>query len=1033
MSRRTASPAQQRFWFLDQLDGADSTALTLPLCYCIDGALDRDRLAAALRIVIARHEVLRSTYRWEEARLVADVLPPDAIEIREAGSRTTALEEEAVVHYVHTLAEEPFDLARGPLLRSAIVASGPRLTYLALAVHHIVWDGWSWGVLLNDLSVAYSTGGALPELSVGYWDYAERKHRVDDEQRGARDLAFWRERLADREPPARLAHAGPADEDPAAIRRVRVEIDLALKERIVAFGRAHSVTPFSVFAAGLQALLHRMGLESRPSLGIPLADRIAPEYEALIGCFLNTVVLSGSVDGDETFAQLATRARDDTLAALQHRSLPFEVLAKRLTPGRDVPAAELYQALLVFQNYPQATLAIAGCEGAPVTVTHRRGRIDPTITLWFERADPAIDIEWNGTLALPAKRFVDCWLALVAGGIEAPQARVDALPLAATAVPPSAETGRGVSEEPTTVPELLRARARREPDALAVVDGDLELTLSEVMERATQVGERLRSAGVRAGSVVGLAAERGAETIVATLAILDAGATCVPLDRAYPMERLRFMLEDSGAVLVLCEDAAGGVWCGQPALALDGAGTARARPADAPGEGIAWLLYTSGSTGQPKGVRIGHEMVVARLLREPIPWGPDERCCHKTSLSFIDSLWEMLGPLAHGLPTIVADAETARDPRLLASLMERHGVTRVVLVPSLIGALLDLRAEELGRLAGVRYWISSGEALSASLAERFHRALPGTTLVNLYGASECWDVTWHVVPATVRANDAVPIGEPLADVRVWLVDDGLSPVPTDVPGELFVGGPCVARGYRGQAAHTQERFVQAASIERGATGVAYRTGDIARRRDDGSLELLGRRDLQVKMRGFRIELEEIERSLLAASAVTQAAVVPLRDDAGVVASLAAFLVTAPGSELDVPDLRRTLDERLPAHLVPSSFAPLERLPLTPNGKLDRAALAAVAAAAASREAGSAVPEHVSPRTDEERALATIWCEVLGIAPVGATDNFFELGGHSLAAVQVVLRVEEEFGVELPLRDFYERPTIAEMSAALMRR
>jgi amino acid adenylation domain-containing protein len=524
---------------------------------------------------------------------------------------------------------------------------------------------------------------------------------------------------------------------------------------------------------------------------------------------------------------------------------------------------------------------------------------------------------------------------------------------------------------------------------------------------------------------IGLVADRSADTLVAALAILTSGATCVPLDPAYPAERLRFMLGDSGVALVLTDNAKDRTWNGVPARMLDGTGERRAADGAAtlPPD-VAWLLYTSGSTGQPKGVRLGHGMIVARLLREPLAWEPDERCCHKTSLNFIDALWEMFGPLAHGLPTVVADRETARDPRRLAELLARGCVTRVVLVPSLLGAVLELGGPE--QLAGVRRWICSGEPLTGTLAERFYTALPQARLINLYGTSECWDATWHEVPRDVRAGELVPVGQPLADVSAWLLDDGLNPVPPGVPGELFVGGPCVSQGYHDRPDLTAARFVPA-SWTGDADATAYRTGDIGRQRDDGALELLGRRDLQIKLRGFRIELEEVERRLLATSDVVEGAIAPARDADGTVVGLTAYVVAPPDSTFDAARARKELAERLPDHCIPSAFVQVARLPLTPNGKLDRAALPDLEPIG---EADDGVAEHVEPRTPLERALATIWRDALGVERVGVTDSFFELGGHSLLAVQVSIRVEEELALTLPLRLLYAQPTIAELSAAL---
>ena len=1037
MKTREPSPAQQRFWLLQQLDGVDATGETLPVAVRFDGTLDLDRLLLALRTVFDRHEVLRSCYRWERDRLVVgDLLPADAIELLEVGSRVAPTwDEAAVVAFVQDLADRQFDLVRGPLVRGALLADGPERTYLCLAVHHMVWDGWSFGVLLDELSAAYETSAELPPLPVQYWDYSDRARASVGEARGERDLAYWTEQLDGLDGLAPLARDA-AGGDPLQIHRVQVALDGGLVERVAAFAQEHNVTPFNAFAASLQAVLYRMGLGGRSGLGVPLADRTARDFELLIGCFLNTIVLRGSVDGEETFAELVTRVRDTSFAALQHRGIPFETVVKRLAPRRDLLASPLFQAVLAFQNYPPPTRALGGAEASAVRVPRRRGRIEPTFTVWLRPPDPVLVVEWNGSLAIPAERLAACWLALLEAGMRDPQATIDVLPLA-IAVPGNAgEAGLGdragrPGSQAATVSELLRAQAARTPDAVAAIDESGELTLAQVVTRADAVAERLRQAGVGPGAVVGLAAGRSTATLVAALGVLEAGAVCLPLDPGHPDERLRLILERARPALVLCGSPPRGALGEWSARALDGGGTARALASPGVDDGVAWILLTSGSTGVPKGVLLGHEMIVARLACEPIPWTPGERCCHKTPLTFVDALWELFGPLAHGLATVVASEEEARDPRMLARALERHRVTRIVLVPSLLAALLDLPAEDRARLAGVRTWSATGEPLPGALAERFHAALPEATLVNLYGTSECWDVSWQVVPRSVRAGDRVGVGRPLAGVRVWLLDDGLNAVPPGVPGELFVGGRCVSRGYLDDPELTAARFVPAGPLDGRETGVAYRTGDVARQREDGSLEVLGRRDLQVKLRGFRIELEEVERHLRAAPGVRDAGVAAVRDDDGVVDGLVAQVVPHAGEHVDVAALRQALGGRLPAHCVPSAIRCVERLPLLPSGKLDRAALAQSDRPEREPEPAAAAPP-MEPRTDEERALAAIWCEVLDLDRVGVTESFFDLGGHSLLAVQVMIRVEEQLAIEIPLRELYERPTIAELGELLAR-
>jgi len=1022
MSVLEASPAQHRFWLLEQLGGAENGSQAVPLLARLDGPLDVERLRCALRTVIERHEVLRASFRWRDARLLAELRAADAIELPVHGSpRAPSCDEQDVVRAVLELADAPFDLAEDPLVRVALFANGPGQCYLAFVAHHIVWDGWSSAIVLRDVATAYAEGAsALAPLPARYWEYGARK-RAWIAAHGEREAAYWRRRLEGATDLPPLALSDDGDEGATEIQRLRLPLDPAFLERVAAFGRTRDATPFCVFAAALHALLYRRGLGRDSCLGIPLADRTDHRFEHLAGCFVNTIVLRGSVQGSDSFERLVARTRDAAYEAIAHGGLPFELMAQELRLSRELLSAPLYQTLFSYQNFPQGPLAIGEAQATPVTLPVLRGRIETAFRVAFEGGACALHLDWNGSLRIPPEGVLEEWRALLEHGMREPARTVDALvpEPAGGAAPPTA---------PETVPALLRARARQAPQALALIEGATELSLGQLMDRCAAVAERLRRAGVRPGMTVGLAARRSIRQVVALLAIAEAGATCVPLDVGYPPERLRFMLSDSAAALVLCEQPGFAPGEGIPTLTLEAEGDARVRAAPVPAlDGIGWVLYTSGSSGQPKGVLISHRMVIARVLREPAPWAPDDRGVYHSSPSFGDALWEVVGPLAHGCPTVVADDEEARDPRLLARLLARDRVTRAIAVPSLLSLLLELAPGDLARLRGVRCWTATGEALPGSLAERFRRALPDATLLNAYTATECATVCAARVSPSARAGERVVVGAPVPDVRVWVLDDALRPLPDGTPGELTVGGPCVSAGYLGRPELTAARFVSRARID-GGDGLAYRTGDVGVRRPDGTFELLGRRDAQVKVRGWRIELGELERWLLAAPGVQDAAVVPLRDADGTATALVAYVVAAPAGELDLERVRAAIGERVPAAWVPARWVRLPRLPRTPNGKLDRAVLAAHAQSVSPTPANGV--RHVEPRTDRERTLAGIWRALLGVERVGVTDDFFHLGGTSLLAVQMTLRVERELTAEVPLRAFYAQPTIAGLIACL---
>ncbi len=1025
MPSHEASPAQQRFWLLDQLGAPEDVVHTIALLVRFDGPLELDRLATALRAVIEVHEVVRSCFRWEGDRLMADVLPLDAIEIAESGSRTQASENEpAVVRRLQELAEEPFDLARGPLLRPTLLADGPERTYLLLVVHHIVWDGWSNGVLLRELATAYADGRCAAS-DVSYWTYAESKRAAGASAVGERDLAFWRTRLEGPAPPAPLA-AQPRDEGPTpTLHRATLPFDPGLDAEVAACARAHAVLPAGVYAAALTVVMAAAGLGDETSLGVVLADRASARFDNVIGCCLNTVALRSRVAWEETFEQVLLSTHDALAEALVHGTLPFETVVHRLGMGR---GERLLQALLSFHDVSSTPVAVGPALAVARVVPARAGQVMTVLTVALDDNAPELVVEWNGQLVRPAAELLEQWRQALERGMRAPQTRV--AELCDLRRPATVAVSTAAEPLATTVPALLRARAEAWPDATALVHAGGQLSFAELLRDADAVARRLRAAGIQPGTAVGVGTQRSAAAVIAMLGIQEAGATCVALDPAYPQERLRFILEDSGASVVLTDGPAD-AWGEVPLLAVDASGPPPATlspPSSDPETG--WIFYTSGSSGRPKGVLLGHRTIVARLLAEPIPWRPGDRGCHKSSFSYGDSLWEILAPLAHGCAAAIADVEEGRDPRLLSRLVERAGVTHLLLVPALLRALLQLPDADRARLAGITTCLATGEVLTGALAEDFYRVLPDATLIDMYGTTECWEVCWHPVPRDVRVGDAVPIGTRLLDgVQVAVVDEQLEPVPAGTPGELLVSGPGLSRGYVNRPELTAERFLRPPQ-RTGLGDRAYRTGDLVVRRDGGTLEIAGRRDLQVNLRGFRIELEEVERWLRASPDVTDGAVVAERDADGTVVGLTALVVSAEGREPNAAALRRELGRHLPDHCLPSSWVRLAQLPLLSNGKVDRSALASLAHCRPAPFGASTAGAQAAPRSEREAKLVRIWRDLLGVDQIEVTDDFFDLGGSSLLAVQVVIRVEQELGAEIPLREFYQRPTIASLDAIL---
>jgi len=1019
-----ASPAQQHAWLLERGVAGAPSPQAVWCCARLDGALEPARLAQALRATIARHPVLRSVFTPREGRLACDLRAPEeplvAVEELPAGGDAEHRDAYASAR-AQVLAAAPFELERGPLLRAALLAGGTRRAYVVLVAHRIVCDAWSAALLLREALAAYAERPAPPP-ALDAWEHGERARRLLDDARGARELAYWRERLARAPAPPPLASGdGPPQLarralDPAladALATGARALDPAAGDAPTTGARALAVTRFAACAAALQLALAQLGPDARTRLALPVADRAGLAVERVVGCLLNTVVLCGAPDPAAPFAEVARETQAALGGALAHARVPFAALAERLGLALDEQAAPPYQAWLELREPPRAfacaDLAVRILD-LPSPPAASAGR-EPLLTVALDCARPELRMSWRGEPAVSPTALLERWHDVLEAGLRQASGARHA-PAAARARPAA-----------TTV-DLVRASAETAPERTALLADDAELSFAALLERVDAGAARLRDAGVGPGVAVGLAAGRCAAAVVATLAIQAAGGACVPLDTAYPAERLRRIVADAGVALVLADDDVAGVErVGR--LALDARGEAGvAAPATDVGAGTAWVFCTSGSTGRPKAVGVRHATIVARLRDEPFAWEPGDRGLHKSSPSYGDAIWELCAPLAHGCACVIADAEQGRDPRLLARLIERGGVTRVLFVPSLLAALLSLPEPDARRLAGLRSCIATGEVLTGVLAQRFHELLPDTTLFNVYGTTECWEVGWHVVPRTVRAGDTIPLSSRLLDgVQAWVVDEELRPLPADEPGELLVGGPGVADGYLGRPELTAERFVPLAPL--GGDGIGYRTGDVVARDEHGALRLLGRRDNQVKLHGLRIELEEVERWLVAAPGVAAAAVAPRKDAAGSLVGLTACLVAAPDAEIDVAQVRRALAEQLPDHAIPTGWMRLARLPAAANGKLDRAALELlVAADAVALDGRGRDAPDVAPHDDVEQLLADIWRELLGVERVGVTDDFFALGGSSLLAVQLVMRVERALGVEVPLRELYARPTIA---------
>jgi amino acid adenylation domain-containing protein len=1042
-AERPLSFAQERLWFLDQLEPG-SPLYNIPTTVRLRGRVAVAALAAALGTVVARHDALRASFPNEQGRprlVVAPRLEPH-LPLVDLADLASGEREAAVERLVGEEARAPFDLASGPLLRARLLRLAADEHLLLLSVHHIVCDGWSLEVLFGELAVAYEAHrqGRRPELpalpvrdtDAAAWQRGWLAGEALDDQ-----LAYWRGKLAgastlelpaDRPRPPRPSYRGgqrPLRVGPALTRALR---DL---------GRREQVTPFMTVLAAFQTLLYRYSGQTDVVVGMPVGNRPRPELEGLVGFFANTLVLRGDLGGDPSFRELLSRTRRLAFEAHANQDLPFERLVEALQPERDLGRNPLFQVMFAFQRAP-LRIDLPELTVSLTMAASGTAKFDLELNLVDQGEELVGVLEYAADLFDPATvdRMAGHLLALLEAVAAEPDTRLSRLSLL-----PERERRLVVRDWNATASDypreaclhqLVEAQARRTPDAVALWADGRTVTYGALERRAERLAGRLRTLGVGPEVVVGVCLERSPELVVALLAVLKAGGAYLPLDPDHPADRLAFMLEDAGApVLVTRRRLPAGLPRRQAAVVcLDGdqvtvAGDRAAVAGRSAGPvsagNLAYVVYTSGSTGRPKGAMVNHRGICNYLLwmQRAFPLAADDRMLHHTTTSFDVSVYELFWPLLAGARVVLAAPGGQRDSAYLARLVADQGVTTLHLVPSMLRLFVEEPA--LARATRLRRLFASGETLPPALAGRCCDRLDAD-LVNLYGATEVSvDSTFWSCRERPPA-ERVPAGRPIANTQVYVLDRGsLEPVPLGVPGEIHLGGDSVDRGYLGRPGLTAERFVP--DPFSGAPGARlYRSGDLGRWRPDGELEFLGRADLQLKVRGFRVEPGEVEAALTAHPGVGQAAVVARGG------RLVAYLVGRDGSPPAAAELRAHLDRTLPEFMVPGAFVVLERLPLTANGKLDRAALP---------DPGNERPQlevsYVAPGSPLERVLAGLWAGALGVERVGVHDDFFALGGHSLLAAEVVAQVRELFRIELPLRSLFEAPTLAAMAQALVAR
>jgi aspartate racemase len=1055
---RTAplSFAQQRLWFFHQLE-PESPLYNISTAVRLRGRLNHEALQKALTAIVGRHESLRARFVSEEGNPGQIIDPPPStlkLSVLDLSGRPPAQREATIDRILQTEASRPFNLSTDLMLRAVLGKLDETDHVLLLAMHHIASDGWSLGVLFRELTALYEAfdGGRPPSLSdlpIQYSDYALWQRQWLEGEVLEDQLEYWKHQLAGAPDFLDL----PTDRPRPAIQTFRGHwrwhvLPRSLCDALKILSQQEGATLFMTVLAAFKTLLHRYSGQEDILVGSPIAGRNQIETEGLIGFFINTLVLRGDLSGDPTFRELLHRVREVTLEAYAHQDLPFDKLVEALRPERSSSHSPLVQVMFVLQNMPALDLKLPQLTVTPVPVDKvDTGTAKFDLMLQMEENERGLTaaVEYNSDLfdAATINRLLGHFQTLLEGIVADPDQRLSELPLLTPAERNQLliewnDTRTGYPRH-KTIPELFSEQVAKRPDVVAVRSEDGQLTYRELNARANQLANFLNKHGVGPDVLVGVCMERSLETIVALLGILKAGGAYVSLDPSYPKERLGGMLEDSLAPVVLTQEKLRGALpdlaaktnpngsvravevvsldTGWPVIAEE---SAAAPPSPATPDNLAYVSYTSGSTGKPKGVCVPQRGVV-RLVTETnyACFGSGEVFLQLAPIAFDASTLEIWGPLLNGGQLVVFPPRT---PSLaeLGEAIRKHQITTLWLTSGLFNQTVE---EQLDSLKSVRQLLAGGDVLSVSHVARALGQLSRTQLINGYGPTENTTFTCcHQIVAPLPPNRSIPIGRPVSNTRVYILDAHLQPVPIGVPGELFIGGDGLARGYLNRPKLTAEKFIgDPFSDEPGAR--LYRTGDRARWLPGGVVEFLGRIDRQVKIRGFRIELEEIEIVLALHPAVKETVVMARKDHPGE-KRLVAYVVAAGQPPPAAGELRRFLQQKLPDHMVPSAFLFLDALPLNTNGKVDRHALPMPDS---SKESAR---ESVAPRDEVESRLAGIWEDVLDVRPVGVHDNFFELGGHSLLAVRLIARIGKSFGRKLSVATIFQTPTVGQLAVLL---
>ncbi|MBD1926383.1 amino acid adenylation domain-containing protein [Trichocoleus sp. FACHB-90] len=1046
--------AQQRLWFLDQLISGNAI-YNVPTVIRLTGSLNLAALEQTFREIVRRHEALRTTFKVLDGQPVQAIapnlsIPLSVVDLRQFPECDRELQGQQLLAAEF---ERPFDLSSGPLLRIMLFQLSETEHILLLNMHHIICDDWSIGVLIRELGTLYTAftnvtyvSTSLPELPLQYPDFAEWQREWLQGEVLETQLAYWRQQLngipvlnlpVDRPKPAFATYRGATQ---------TLELSKKLSDALQTLSQQEGVTLFMTLLATFQTLLYRYTHQEDIAVGSPIANRNRSEIEGLIGFFVNSLVLRTDLSGNPTFREVLNRVRQVTLGAYSHQDLPFEKLVEELHPERNLNRHPLFQVVFGFENAPMSALDLPGLIPSFMDIDFKTTRFDLELHLW--KCSEDFRSLWGGKWEdsegirgvvvyntdlfdeATITRMLGHFKMLLEGIVSNPEQRISNLPLLSQNELHKLliECNETTSDYPHSkcIHQLFKNQVEQNHDAIAVIFEDTQLTYQELNIRSNQLAHHLQKMGVGSEVLVGICVERSIDMIVGLLGILKAGGAYVPLDSNYPRDRLNFMLDDSQVSVLLTQEKLVDNFGSfrNPVVYLDKdwqtiAQESEENPhSDVTSDSLAYVIYTSGSTGKPKGVAVTHK-AVNRLVCNTnyIKLSPNDKIAQASNTSFDAATFEIWGALLNGAQLVGISRDVTLSPHEFALQLRQKGISVLFLTTALFQQIVRDVPQAFSSL---RYLLFGGEAVDTRWVKKVVKQGAPKQLIHVYGPTEGTTFSsYYCVQDVPEAATSIPIGRPIANTQIYLLDADLQPVPIGIVGELYIGGDGLAREYINRPDITAERFIYNPFNNKPESRL-YKTGDLARYLPDGNIEFLGRIDNQVKIRGFRIELGEIEAILNQHPAVRETVVI-IREEIPGDKHLIAYVVPDQ-QQTPTSMMRQFLKEKLPEYMVPSAYVVLESLPLTPNGKVDRRALPAVDTLSFEMK-----EDYVAPRDRVEEVLVEIWAKVLGKQQIGVRDNFFELGGHSLLATQLISRIRDAFQIELSVRNLFESPTVASLA------